>query len=60
MMTLVGAPPDHYLEYSKMKDMISKFLLKDHVLQTGSSMNIKDDNHAQKNGEDRNLNGSKH
>lgn len=42
-MTLVGAPPDHHLEYSKMRDMVSKFHLKDHVLQTGSSMNIKDE-----------------
>lgn len=43
MMTLVGAPPDHHLEYSKMRDMVSKFHLKDHVLQTGSSTNIKDE-----------------
>lgn len=44
MMTLVGAPPDHHLDYTKMKDLVSNYLLKDHVQQGGSSLKINEEN----------------
>ena len=43
MMSLVGATQDNYLEYSKMKEMVAKFLLKDHIQQTPSLNNLNED-----------------
>jgi len=47
MMTLVGAPPDHHLEYTKMKDLVSNFLLKDHVQQGGSNLKFNEENNEE-------------
>lgn len=47
MMTLVGALPDHHLEYTKMKDLVSNFLLKDHVQQGGSNLKFNEENNEE-------------